>query len=1213
MDYEDQSQFLKYINLQGFVRVSHKKQSSTNILRNSSSIQYYLMYLNEGRVMSLWNAEPTNWDQKPCWLAFTREVTGVLLSPDNTSWTVEVNLSEDSDEVQEFLTENIENNINWVDSINFFSNYWNSKPPEPYEESGSHEHSTIRPEVMLEIMVEIEKKFETEYYKFFNYEKLLVFKQLKNDLQLIDKNILEKRVVFSYIKKYSTKLLDSIITEIINDDENTAKYTNSDQSITNSNKNSALENNIIYTPMKFAILVNSKNPDILSDDVDEHIQQNDDLPIFMKCETMYVFLYQFEGDNSTYNFKIDTYDIERIEACDPGNLHEGYSFLIELRDKGFIFNCMSAIECKKWIDLLKKSKNNSQEISRTKFNTQRRDVEFLVYNTSYKGVTIEEQVKIDINQFFESLNLETDNLNDILESYTEALDFLDYTLDALQAHRPFYSDLFRSYQKNYHLELIVIISGFWNERYKSLSAKEVLNFTNKVSYHEFIINQYNMNEPRFNESYSEFAELYCQKVFHSLVPEIIPLLDEARTEEFKQKFPIFTNIPKKLYTVLHILLESLRQENSELVQSKVMVLCFKLVFKFQVEMIQVLNENLKTEIFCAWTNSCILAIHETLDFLNVVQTISKFPIESIKVMFSYQLIVKTFENLSNLAFSRLQSLIKSNFHIYFVSVNYKQFSVPKFLNQKDYFKITKITAMLNRSQSQKIEDFIFEQVSLYYLQMVMANSLHYTVNKEDVDSLVIKITKEAGLLENYFKKKVSEKDFLVQVQKLNAIATVWVCENTEVISHICVLRLALKKSFHENCVKIILRLRNDITKHGYNLIFDCLKEKYGELKQRDRISLGRFVMKTVDIEVICFNFIQKLRTKIQERKKLQKRMLKKQKENSFMHNDINRSINFEDEASINLNGNVEFGIMRLSKYYIDIKDFFKRKKDNIKFKRYYFVFYENLLIWKDDHKQKIISGTVYLNNIVDLSIYVDKKNPDKKYRVYIFWKIGFNLYSLQFTNENECKIWARAINFLKNEYEQEFEPVQFEKFEAVSEDKKYEDLFHNDVKEYDYSQFKTTNNTELNRISQFTNNTNQEDNLENQVKADSLRFVEVNKLSKLIIEKNRYDFSKMKINYDVNDQPEQFYHSNENNDYYKKLSIRSDDELSYSDDETKMKETKQIDDKSKANNVKNPKETDFAESFNNFKKKMKTKNKEFIEKPETQKFIKGFKQLFGVK
>ena len=129
------------------------------------------MFVNEGRVMCLWKNEPISWDKKPCWVALTRYVHNVFLTEDKKTWTVEVVLSDDMDEVLEFSTDNIEDNQKWVDSINFFNSYWASKPTEIYEENGSHELSTIKPELMLEIMEEIEKKFKVQYDKDTNYEK----------------------------------------------------------------------------------------------------------------------------------------------------------------------------------------------------------------------------------------------------------------------------------------------------------------------------------------------------------------------------------------------------------------------------------------------------------------------------------------------------------------------------------------------------------------------------------------------------------------------------------------------------------------------------------------------------------------------------------------------------------------------------------------------------------------------------------------------------------------------------------------------------------------------------------------------------------------------------------------------------------------------------------------------------------------------------------
>jgi hypothetical protein len=44
------------------------------------------------------------------------------------------------------------------------------------------------------------------------------------------------------------------------------------------------------------------------------------------------------------------------------------------------------------------------------------------------------------------------------------------TLDAIQAHRPFYSDLFMLYMKTYHTEWTLAAQMLWNENFKKFDV-----------------------------------------------------------------------------------------------------------------------------------------------------------------------------------------------------------------------------------------------------------------------------------------------------------------------------------------------------------------------------------------------------------------------------------------------------------------------------------------------------------------------------------------------------------------------------------------------------------------------------------------------------------------------------------------------------------------------------------------------------------------------
>lgn len=191
---------------------------------------------------------------------------------------------------------------------------------------------------------------------------------------------------------------------------------------------------------------------------------------------MYIFSSESEEDNSKFELKIETKDMLSIEAHDNSCITEGYTFRVELKEKIHFFACGSATECQKWIEILQKSKKTSEELKRTKFNCLKRNVDPLIHSYRFLDLNINEKIKEDMDQFLEEIDIEKSTAEDFVESYTKALDFLDYTLDALQCQRPFYQDLFKAYLQSYHLELTNFVAKFWNARFKSFSGGNVLIF-----------------------------------------------------------------------------------------------------------------------------------------------------------------------------------------------------------------------------------------------------------------------------------------------------------------------------------------------------------------------------------------------------------------------------------------------------------------------------------------------------------------------------------------------------------------------------------------------------------------------------------------------------------------------------------------------------------------------------------------------------------------
>jgi hypothetical protein len=137
---------------------------------------------------------------------------------------------------------------------------------------------------------------------------------------------------------------------------------------------------------------------------------------------------------------------------------------------------------------------------------------------------------------------------------------------------------------------------------------------------------------------------------------------------------------------------------------------------------------------------------------------------------------------------------------------------------------------LQRSYKKKLFNYVFEEFTCLYIQMIIFQAKSYKTNESPVYSK--KINDEVTYIKNIFKEFVSKKVFEQNEPKLKAIQDVWQVDASEVMLHIATLRLALRSNFNDNCVKTLLRLRSDLTPETKQSIRELLKEKSTEIKIR---------------------------------------------------------------------------------------------------------------------------------------------------------------------------------------------------------------------------------------------------------------------------------------------------------------------------------------------------------------------------------------------
>lgn len=174
-----------------------------------------------------------------------------------------------------------------------------------------------------------------------------------------------------------------------------------------------------------------------------------------------------------------------------------------MKEQVYFFMVNTAQDCKKWVEVLRKSKNTIEEMERTKFNTLKRNIDPLVFAWRFKDLDVKEKAKKDLDRYISTINLQKDSVPDIIETLVKAVDFLEFTLDALQSQRPFYPELYELYMQAYHQDLTDWISNFWNEKTAEFGGPEILGFVDILMRQESSIIAGGMSDPRYKESYNE--------------------------------------------------------------------------------------------------------------------------------------------------------------------------------------------------------------------------------------------------------------------------------------------------------------------------------------------------------------------------------------------------------------------------------------------------------------------------------------------------------------------------------------------------------------------------------------------------------------------------------------------------------------------------------------------------------------------------------------
>jgi hypothetical protein len=142
--------------------------------------------------------------------------------------------------------------------------------------------------------------------------------------------------------------------------------------------------------------------------------------------------------------------------------------------------------------------------------------------------------------------------------------------------------------------------------------------------------------------------------------------------------------------------------------------------------------------------------------------------------------------------------------------------------------------------------------------------------------------------------------------------------------------------------------------------------------------------KSIGTEMTVRQFVERIRQRISQRHKFSSRVVKKNRRDEMLHYEAHEEFIIEEE-SLALNGDLLLANLKMTKG-TKTKDFFKKKRGQLKFRRFFFYFQDDVIMWKKNYQEKEVLGRIFLSGMSDLQMWEDKS----KKNIYLYWKIGLD-------------------------------------------------------------------------------------------------------------------------------------------------------------------------------------------------------------------------------
>ncbi|KAL4465713.1 hypothetical protein ABPG72_012395 [Tetrahymena utriculariae] len=589
-----------------------------------------------------------------------------------------------------------------------------------------------------------------------------------------------------------------------------------------------------YFMKRWFILISAKP--LSSEYFDEEILQETDLPPWMELDTLYQF--KIESKENIGKPKKGLKMSQCIEVFDKDmskSKEKGFTFSINMGDRLYHLMAETAVERIAWVSKLKTSIKTIKELNKgnlkikknidgilkeydkhTSFIERRKslrekiDADILKFKSAALGKELTEDEKIqDIDIF----------LNFLQMLATEMLD----VMNACLAKQPKREDLIKEYTDYLHEYICNLLREFWEQKFSTFDGVQLLKLSTWISKYQEDLKKF-INDDRIEHGLNTLIRIHTNRSIEAAEGIIDGILEYERKNNLQEELDRVIKEKEILTSTTYVDLFKIINEGLDF--SYAICSCQELVKQFGLygsQLIQYYLEGVQNIIdeMDFSINQLICICNNTLNFndssnkyYNRLISIKGIKEEDIEKTYNKSLIAKSFINLSNNAYNKVENYILDELPTYFSKKSFLDIKLGDTLQQFVESRIKSIKIFHDRFQ-RKAWKQILDQLILYYFQCMILSCPK--AKKEQIDDFVEKLEDDQKLLEEEFSAFLTDSSLKSSLKPFQEMID-FITEDSEIkIQKNCRnLRVCFGPAFTFKTVKTILELRKDLDKETRN-------------------------------------------------------------------------------------------------------------------------------------------------------------------------------------------------------------------------------------------------------------------------------------------------------------------------------------------------------------------------------------------------------------